>query len=42
MVDIDQKELGKKDLNINIKVKSDAKYFLEKLFKYMKKIQKKF
>ncbi len=40
MVDIDQKELGKKDLNINIKVKSDAKYFLEKLFKYMKKFKK--
>ena len=40
MVDIDSKELNKKDLKIDIKIKSDAKYFLEKLFKYMKNFKK--
>ena len=32
MVDIDEKELIKKDMNINLKVKSDAKVFFEKLY----------
>ena len=40
MVDIDSKELNKKDLKINIKIKSDARYFLEKLFKFMKKFKR--
>ena len=30
MVDIDSKELNKKDLKINLKIKSDAKNFFEK------------
>ena len=40
MVDIDPKELNKKDLQMNIKIKSDARYFLEKLYKYMKNFKR--
>lgn len=37
MVDIDQNELKKSDLELNLKIKSDAKYFLEKLYLKLKK-----
>tara|TARA_B110000211_G_C13994957_1_gene515786 strand:- start:337 stop:1260 length:924 start_codon:yes stop_codon:yes gene_type:complete len=37
MVDIDFNELQKQDLKIDMKIKSDAKQFLEKLFKKVKK-----
>tara|TARA_Y100000590_G_scaffold397505_1_gene479115 strand:- start:27 stop:1805 length:1779 start_codon:yes stop_codon:yes gene_type:complete len=37
MVDIDQNELKKKDLKINLTVKADAKLFLKKLFYKLKK-----
>lgn len=37
MVDIDKFELNKKDMNFNLKVKCDAKYFLQKLFKKLRK-----
>jgi|TARA_B100001059_G_scaffold236621_1_gene288333 acetolactate synthase I/II/III large subunit len=37
MVDIDINELKKKDINFNLKVQCDAKYFLENLFKKLKK-----
>ena len=40
MVDIDKKELNKKDLAINLKINCDARYFLEKLYKYIKKFKK--
>ena len=40
MVDVDRKELNKKDLNLNLKIESDAKYFFEKLYKYLKKYKK--
>ena len=36
MVDIDKKELNKKDLKLDLKITSDARYFLEKLYKFMK------
>ena len=36
MVDIDRHELKKNDLKINLKVKSDAKFFLDKLYKNIK------
>ncbi len=36
MVDIDRYELNRKDINFNVKIQSDAKYFLEKLFNKMK------
>ncbi len=32
MVDIDKNELNKKDMKINLKIQSDAKFFLSKLF----------
>ena len=38
MVDIDKFELNKKDINLNLKIKCDAKYFLQKLFKKMRKL----
>ena len=31
MVDIDSKELNKKDLKIDVKIKSDAKFFFKKI-----------
>jgi|TARA_B110000027_G_C16115159_1_gene299748 acetolactate synthase I/II/III large subunit len=37
MVDIDSNELKKNDLKIDLKIKSDAKIFLEKLFQKLKK-----
>ena len=37
MVDIDSKELNKKDLKIDVKIKSDAKFFLKKFLKKLKK-----
>ena len=37
MVDIDFKELNKNDLKLNLKIQSDAKIFLEKLFKKLNK-----
>ena len=37
MVDIDSKELNKTDLKIDLKIKSDAKVFLNKLFIKLKK-----
>ena len=37
MVDIDSKELNKIDLKINLTIKSDAKFFLKKLFDRLKK-----
>jgi len=37
MVDIDPKELNKNDLKIDLKIKSDAKFFLQKLFHKLKK-----
>ncbi len=40
MVDIDNKELSKKDLKIDSKINCDAHYFLEKLYKYMGKFKK--
>ena len=40
MVDIDKKELNKKNININLKIACDARYFLEKLYKYMKNFKK--
>ena len=40
MVDIDKKELNKKNLGIDLKINCDARYFLEKLYKYMKKFKK--
>jgi acetolactate synthase I/II/III large subunit len=39
MVDVDSNELKKKDLKINLKVKSDANYFLAKLFSKLKKYE---
>ncbi len=36
MVDVDMHELKKKNLKLNLKIKSDAKYFLEELFKKIK------
>ena len=36
MVDIDKNELKKNDLKLNLLIKSDAKYFLEKLFSKLK------
>tara|TARA_A100000164_G_scaffold179567_1_gene159580 strand:- start:741 stop:2519 length:1779 start_codon:yes stop_codon:yes gene_type:complete len=36
MVDIDKNELKKNDLNLNLRIKSDAKRFLEKLFSRLK------
>ena len=38
MVDIDKFELNKTDINIDYKICSDAKYFLEKLNFYLKKV----
>ena len=40
MVDIDKKELNKKDLKLNLKINCDAYYFLKTLFKYMKNFKK--
>ena len=37
MVDIDPNELNKTDLKIDLKIKSDAKFFLKKLFDKLKK-----
>ena len=37
MVDIDSKELNKNDLKIDMKVKSDAKFFLRRFIKKLKK-----
>ena len=37
MIDVDPNELKKNDLKINLKVKSDANYFLTKFFKKLKK-----
>ena len=37
MVDIDNYELKRNDIKFNLKLKSDARYFLEKLFKKLKK-----
>jgi len=37
MVDIDLNELKKNDLKIDLKIQSDAKFFLQKLFKKLKK-----
>ena len=37
MVDIDPKELNKTDLKIDLKIKSDAKFFLKKLFDKLKR-----
>lgn len=37
MVDIDSNELNKNDLKIDMKVKSDAKFFLKKFFKKLKR-----
>ena len=37
MVDIDKNELNKKDLKIDLKIQSDAKVFLSKLFKKLNK-----
>jgi len=37
MVDIDPKELNKTDLKIDLKIKSNAKFFLKKLFYKLKK-----
>jgi len=37
MVDIDANELNKTDINIDLKIESDAKFFLEKLFNKLKK-----
>ncbi len=37
MVDIDTNELNKNDLKIDLKIKSDAKIFFEKLYKEIKK-----
>ena len=37
MVDIDPKELNKTDLKVDLKIKSDAKFFLKKLFDKLKK-----
>ena len=37
MVDIDFKELNKNDFKLNLKIQSDAKIFLEKLFKKLNK-----
>ena len=37
MVDIDKNELKKNDIKLNLKVESDANYFLEKLFYKLKK-----
>ena len=42
MVDIDKKELNKKDLEIDLKINCDARYFLEKLYKYTKKFKKNY
>jgi len=36
MVDIDNYELKKKNLKLNLRIESDAKYFLEELFKKLK------
>ena len=36
MVDIDESELNKKDLKLNMKIKCDAKYLLEALYKNIK------
>ncbi len=36
MVDIDPKELSKSDLKIDLKIKSDAKYFIKKLLSKLK------
>ena len=36
MVDIDRFELNREDINFNVKIQSDAKYFIEKLYKKMK------
>ena len=36
MVDIDNYELNKKDLKLDLKVKSDAKYFLSQFYKHLK------
>ena len=41
MVDIDVNELNKKDLKLNLKVKSDANYFLKQLFRKLKKYNSK-
>ena len=41
MIDVDPNELKKNDLKINLKVKSDANYFLTKLFKKLKKYSSK-
>ena len=40
MVDIDKKELNKKNMKIDLKIACDARYFLEKLYKYMKNFKK--
>ena len=39
MVDVDSNELKKNDLKINLKIRSDAKFFLQKLFYKLKKYQ---
>jgi len=40
MVDIDKRELNKKNMKIDLKIACDARYFLEKLYKYMKNFKK--
>ena len=41
MVDIDEAELNKHTLNIDLKIKSDAKYFIEELSKNISKLDNK-
>jgi acetolactate synthase-1/2/3 large subunit len=40
MVDIDNNELKKKDMKLDLKIACDARYFIEKLYKYMKDFKK--
>ena len=40
MVDIDNNELKKKDMKLDLKIGCDARYFIEKLYKYMKDFKK--
>ena len=42
MIDIDKKELNKKSIKINLKIECDAKYFFEKLYKYIKNFRKNY
>ena len=40
MVDIDNNELKKKDMKLDLKIGCDARYFIEKLYKYMKNFKR--